>query len=143
MIYREIFHYIFNDNINSIDKNSGLILLDLIEEDLISLMGVFDYIDSKPMEKEKVVQKKIDRIIKYYDALENLNLLDYFDESKSIKDIIMERLRETLRVYETSKDMYNNYDDDIEISIKKLRDRFDYHDVEKRNPEGRKSAINI
>ena len=60
-----------------------------------------------------------------------------------MSDIINDRLKEMLKVYETSKSMYNNYDEEIEIMINELRNRFNYFNVELRNVEGRKSAINI
>ena len=129
--------------INLINNNCGLIVLDLITSDLISLQGIFDYTNSKESEKRNVIRKKVNRIIKYYDVIERLNLLNVQDAFGSIIDIITDRFKEMLKVYETSKSMYNNYDEKIEIIINELRNRFSYFDVELRNEEGRKSAINI
>lgn len=142
-IYQEFFNYLFNKDINVINKNCGLIVLDLITSDLISLQGIFDYTNSKENEKRNVIKKKIKRIIKYYDAIERLNILGVQDIFDSISDIINDILKETLKVYETSKLMYNNFDEEIEKTINELRNRFNFFDVEFRNQEGRKSAINI
>lgn len=143
IIYHEFFNFLFNKDINLINNNCGLIVLDLITSDLISLQGIFDYTNSKESEKRNVIRKKVNRIIKYYDVIERLNLLNVQDAFGSIIDIITDRFKEMLKVYETSKSMYNNYDEKIEIIINELRNRFSYFDVELRNEEGRKSAINI
>ena len=144
IIYQEFFNYLFNQDINRIDENAGLLVFDLIESDLISLQGVFDYKDSKPIERKKVIQEKIDRIIKYYGALSDLNLLGTpYDDNNTIEDTMTKHLKETLKVYETAKDMYNNFDEDTESFVNQLRERFNYYDVETRPQVGRMSAINI
>ena len=143
IIYHEFFNFLFNKDINLINNNCGLIVLDLITSDLISLQGVFDYTNSKEKEKRNVIRKKVSRIIKYYDVIERLNLLNVQDAFGSISDIINDRLKEALKVYETSKSMYKNYDEEIERTINELRNRFNYFDIESRYEEGRKSAINI
>lgn len=142
-IYKEFFRYLFSKDIDIINSNSGLIVLDLITSDLISLQGVFDYTNSNENEKRNVIKKKVNRILKYYNRLEALNLLNEQDNFGSISDIINNTLKETLKVYETSKLMYNNYDESIENNINVLRNRFNCFNVEFRNPTERKSARNI
>ena len=143
IIYHEFFNYLFSKGISEINNNCGFIILDLITADLISLQGVFDYMNSGLDEKRNVIKKKVNRIIQYYSRLEMLNLLSIQDDFGNINEVINTKLTETLKVYETSKLMYNNYDESIENIINELRSKFNNFNIEHRSIEGRKSAINI
>lgn len=142
-IYREFFYYLFNKKPELIDKKSGNLVLDLIVEDLYSLQSIFDYKkDSKG--KNRVIEIKVGRIIKFYNFIEKLGLTQSIIEPRgTIEEKIKNTLKELLKVYETSKKMYNNKDENIETLMNGLRSEFDMPEIQFRNPEGRDSAINI
>ena len=146
IVYREFFYYLFRD-VNNITKDSGLIVLDLIVDDFISLQSIFDHnllkSDSNK-KKQWVVYQKVNRIIKFYDAIKRLNLINtVYDGYASVEEVVFDHLRETLKVYETAKRMGRTVDNEIEKYVQLLRKKFNFNDIEFRQPEGRISAINI
>lgn len=134
-VYRQFLYYIFSQNKDLIEIKYKDILNDLIINDLISLQGVFDFQNKDVNEYRKVVSEKINRVIDFS--------ICYNKNSDEENCCLMSTISETLKVYETSKLMYGDKDDVVEAKIEKLREKFNIYDVEYRNPQGRKSAINI
>jgi hypothetical protein len=135
-VYRQFFYYLLSKDTSNIDKKYESVLYDLIFNDLYSLQGVFDIKNKKVKAYENIVRIKINRINNFINCLEELGSFELLDKVKSI-------VEETLKVYETSKLMYDNFNDNVEANMKTLRDKFSLTNIEFRNPEGRESAMNI
>ena len=95
------------------------------------LKYLFDNFDKFTVEENKFLSSIIEQLINKQTSLDEL------------EKIIKSALKETLKVYETLKSMYNNFDEEIERNVNKLRNRFNYLDVESLLTSGRKYARNI
>ena len=135
-VYRQFFYYLLGKDASIVSNGYETLLYDLALYDLISLQGIFDIAKKAPKSYERVSKIKADRINAFVDRLEELKAYELCDN-------LRDKTQETLRVYETSKLMYRDTNNNVEASMLCLRNRFDLTEVESRNPEGRKSAINI
>ena len=143
MVYREFFYYLFNQDDFSLPpglkKEYSLLLKDLITEDLYSCARVVDYRFGSPIEKQKILSIKAGRIRKFMGYMSECDLLDEYTST------ITSAHREFFKVYETAKLMYPDVASNVDLAntVTGMREVSGVREIEARNPEGRKSAINI
>lgn len=142
-VYREFFYYLLNQDDFILPPGSkkeySLLLKDLITEDLYSCARVVDYHFGTPIEKHKILSIKAGRIKKFMGYLSECDLFDEYSST------ITSAHREFFKVYETAKLMYPDVASNVELAstVAKMGETSGISKVEARNPEGRKSAINI
>lgn len=135
-VYRQFFYYLIGKDASMVPSQYDDVLYDLAFYDLISLEYLFD-IEKKPeIPYQKVSKIKVNRIITFLNRLEENKAYDLLDK-------LMSTAKEVLKAYETSKLMYNDYNDSVEKCMQIIRDHFWLDDIEFRNPVGRISALNI
>jgi len=117
--------------------NGDVVLSDLIINDLWSLENLFDLRKKNANIYEHIVEIKINRIINAINLLMKYNKYDLHSEK------IISVVREVLKVYETSKLMYSDSNEDVENYLNVLRQFFGLTEIEYRDPKGRSSALNI
>lgn len=135
-VYRQFFYYLIGKDASIVSSKYNDVLYELALYEFISLQGIFDIENKQEDSYERISKIKIDRIC---------NFLNRLEENKADKlcDKLMNIAKETLKVYETSKLMYNDYNASVEKYMRIIREFFSLDNIEYRNPEDRKSAINI
>ena len=142
-IYRQFFYYLLGKDASTVERQYSEVLFDLASYDLISLSDIFDIANKPEKQYEKIVEIKCKRIHTFISRLEQITPFDNDELGKEYYGKLSDRLKETLKVYETSKLMYRDSNEKVESFMKVFRNEFSLDDVEYRNPAGKKSAINI
>jgi len=136
-IYRQFFYHLLDKGYEFNCLNGDVVLSDLIINDLWSLENLFDLRKKNANIYEHIVEIKINRIINAINLLMKYNKYDLHSEK------IISVVREVLKVYETSKLMYSDSNEDVENYLNVLRQLFGLTEIEYRDPKGRSSALNI
>lgn len=135
-IFRQFLYYLIGKDASKVSSKYAKVLYDLTFHELASLQGLFDFQNKNEKAYEKIVGIKINRICNFINRLCEINASELYDE-------LWYAAKETLKVYETSKLMYNDFNSIVDDYMKFLREKLSITDVEFRDPEERASAMNI
>ena len=136
-VYRQFFYHLLDKGYDFGCLNGDVVLNDLILNDLFSLQALFDVRKKDQNIYQHIVEIKVNRLVRAINLLMQHNKYDSY-----IEDIIR-AASEVLRVYETSKLMYSDANEEVENFVGILRQLFGLTEIEYRDPKGRSSAVNI